>query len=156
MKKLSLLLNVVLLAVIAFGAYKFIVEGNVEEADDGRTAIMLEPGERDLVLGEMRTFLEAVQGIVAAIAVEDLATVATLSTPVGMVATEGEAASLMGKLPLEFKLLGMATHGLFDDLALEATSTGDGQAVTASLGVLMENCTGCHAGYRFDVEPSGS
>lgn len=155
MKKFSLLLNVVLIAVIAFGAYKFIIEGNVEEADDGRTAIMLEAGERNLVLSEMRTFLEAVQGIVTAIAQDDMATVAALSTPVGMVATEGEAASLMGKLPIDFKLLGMATHGLFDDLAATA-GAGDATAVTADLGVLMQNCTGCHAGYRFDVEPSGS
>ena len=155
MKKLSLLLNVVLLCVIAYGGYKFIIEGSVEQADDGRTAIMLSSGERDLVLGEMRTFLEAVQGIVTAIAEDDMATVAELATPVGMVATEGEAASLMGKLPIEFKLHGMATHGLFDDLAEQATETGDRQLVTASLGVLMENCTSCHAGYRFDVAGTG-
>ena len=155
MKKLSLILNIVFAAVIAVGAYKFIFAGSTEVADDGRTAILLEAGERDFVLGEMRLFLESVQGIVAAVAENDMAKVAELSTTVGMASTGGETAALIGKLPLEFKTLGLATHALFDDLAAEATETGDPTIMTASLGVLMENCTSCHAGYRFDVAGTG-
>ena len=155
MKKFSLILNVVLAAVVALGAYKFIIAGSVEIADDGRTAILLEAGERDFVLGEMRVFLEAVQGIVAAVAENDMASVAELSTAVGMGSTGGETAALIGKLPLEFKTLGLATHALFDDLATLATDNGDSTVVTANLGVLMENCTNCHAGYRFDVAGAG-
>jgi len=155
MKKFSLSLNVVLAAIIVFGVYKFLIEGSVEEAEDGRTAILLTTGERDFVLSEMRGFLEAVQGIVAAIGDEDMAVVASIATPVGSAAIGGETAALLGKLPLEFKTLGMATHGLFDDLASTARS-GKATAVTAELGVLMQNCTHCHAGYRFDIEPTGS
>ncbi len=155
MKKLSLILNLVFAVVIAVGAYKFIFAGATEIADDGRTAIMLEAGERDFVLGEMRVFLETVQGVVAAIAENDMAKVAELSTAVGMGSTGGETAALIGKLPLEFKTLGLATHALFDDLAQEATDMGDPTVITASLGVLMENCASCHAGYRFDVAGMG-
>lgn len=155
MKKLSLILNMVFIAIIAVGAYKFIIAGSTEIADDGRTAILLEAGERDFVLGEMRLFLETVQGVVAAIAENDIAKVAELSTAVGMASTGGETAALIGKLPLEFKTLGLATHALFDDLAAEATDRGDSNVVTASLGILMENCTSCHAGYRFDVAGAG-
>ncbi len=155
MKKFSLILNIVFAGVIALGAYKFIYAGSIEIADDGRTAIMLEAGERDFVLGEMRGFLETVQGVVAAVAQNDMAKVATLSTAAGMASTGGETAALIGKLPLDFKTLGLATHALFDDLATEATDMGDPTVVTASLGVLMENCTSCHAGYRFDVAGMG-
>ncbi|HIP22549.1 MAG TPA: hypothetical protein EYG79_02970 [Rhodobacteraceae bacterium] len=155
MKKLSLILNIVFIAIIAVGAYKFIIAGSTEVADDGRTAILLEAGERDFVLGEMRLFLETVQGVVAAVAENDMAKVAALSTAVGMGSTGGETAALIGKLPLDFKTLGLATHALFDDLAAEATDLGDATVVTASLGVLMENCTSCHAGYRFDVAGTG-
>ena len=116
---------------------------------------MLEAGERDFVLGEMRVFLETVQGVVAAVAQNDMAKVAELSTAVGMGSTGGETAALIGKLPLEFKTLGLATHALFDDLATEATDMGDPTVITASLGVLLENCTSCHAGYRFDVAGTG-
>jgi hypothetical protein len=38
-------------------AYKFIVTGSTATGADGRTAILLEPGERALVLREMRGFL---------------------------------------------------------------------------------------------------
>ncbi len=155
MKKLSLVLNLVFAAVIAVGAYKFIFAGATEIADDGRTAIMLQAGERDFLLSEMRVFLETTQGIVSAIAEDDMARVATLSTAVGMASTGGEAAALIGKLPLDFKTLGLATHALFDDLAAEAGTKGDPIAIAARLGTLMQNCTGCHAGYRFDVAGMG-
>jgi cytochrome c556 len=156
MKKLSLILNIVFAGVIALGAYKFIFAGSVEVADDGRTAIIVQAGERDFLLGEMRGFLEAVEGIVAAIAADDLETVASLSTSVGMAATGGETAALIGKLPLDFKTFGLATHALFDDLAAEATAGGDRMAVAASLGALLGNCTTCHAGYRIDVADAGN
>ena len=47
--KFSWLLNLVLLVALAGLAYKFIVVGNVVKSEDGRTALVLEAGERDLV-----------------------------------------------------------------------------------------------------------
>ena len=155
MKKLSLLLNVVLLAVIAYGGYKFLIEGSVKPSDDGRTAIILLGDERDFVLGEMRGFLETVEGIVTGIAENDMEAVATVATAAGMGSVGGETAALIGKLPLEFKTLGLDTHALFDDLAAAATESNDPAIVTAKLSALMQNCTGCHASYRFDVEGTG-
>jgi hypothetical protein len=155
MKKFSLLLNVILIGVIAYGGYKFLIEGSVRPTDDGRTAILLTAGERDHILGDMRGFLETVQGINEALGQGDLKTVADIATAAGSAAAEGAPAALIGKLPLDFKNLGMATHGLFDDLAKTATESGDVATTTAALGDLMLNCTGCHAGYRFDVEGTG-
>ena len=150
--KISWTITTVLALMLAFVGFKFIT-GSVEETDDGRTAIIMTAPERDMVLGEMRTFLEGVQSIVEAIAADDMATVATTATSVGMAATGGEPAALIAKLPLEFKALGMGTHKAFDDLSMEATDMGDGDIVLAQLGELMLRCTSCHAGYRFDVEP---
>jgi len=155
MKKLSLLLNVVLLGVIAYGGYKFIIEGSVKPTDDGRTAIILTGDERDFVLGEMRGFLETVEGVVTGIADSDMQAVAAVATAAGMGSVGGESTALIGKLPLEFKTLGMDTHALFDDLATAATDSNDPAVVTAKLSALMQNCTSCHAGYRFDVEGTG-
>ena len=50
---------VVLLLIIATMAYKFIVVGSTQKAEDGRIEILLEPGERDLMLKEMRAFVES-------------------------------------------------------------------------------------------------
>ncbi len=71
--KISWTITAVLALMLAFVGFKF-VTGSVEETDDGRTAIIMTTPERDLVLGEMRTFLEGVQTIIEAIAADDMGT----------------------------------------------------------------------------------
>lgn len=145
-----------LVLFIAVMGYKFIVVGSVTESDDNRTAILMTSAERNMILGEMRVFLEAVQTIVEAVAEDDMATVASAATSVGMAATGGEPAALIAKLPLEFKTLGFGTHGAFDELAMEATDMGNSKIVLAKLGDLMLRCTSCHAAYRFDIEETSN
>jgi len=48
------LLSTILVAI----GFKFVVLGSTAKADDGRTAVLLEPAERQAVLGEMRVLLE--------------------------------------------------------------------------------------------------
>jgi len=150
--KFSWGVNAILLVVIAAMAYMFIIRGSVSESEDGRTSIMLSAAERDLVLLEMRGFLEAVEAISIGLADEDLKAVAKAAHDVGMANAQGVPTALMGKLPLEFKTLGHATHAAFDDLSMEAQDMGDGQEVIRKLGTLLSNCTSCHATFRFDVE----
>ena len=145
-------LSTLLLIAIGTMAYLFVIKGSVAASDDGRTAVILSAGERDLVLTEMRGFLESVQAITMGVVKKDMKRVYENAHKVGM-ANAGEVpASLMGKLPLEFKKLGMATHKAFDDLAMEANDIGDPQIVLTKLGLLMNNCTTCHASYKLDIE----
>ena len=51
-----------LLLVVSTLAYKFIIAGSTITAADGRTAILLEPGERALILREMRGFVTGLVG----------------------------------------------------------------------------------------------
>ena len=81
----ALLLAVAVLAAIIAGlAYKFIVVGSTEKSADGRTAIVLAPAERDLVLAEMRGFVAALQQISAALAKDDMQAVAKAARGIGM------------------------------------------------------------------------
>ncbi len=153
--KLCWTISLVLLAAVLGMAYMFLLRGNVVASDDGRTAIVVSSGERDLILTEMRGFLEAVQAITSAIAEEDMPAAAEAARSAGKASVGEVPTSLIGKLPLEFKTLGFETHGLFDDLAKTA-ETGDGKAVAAGLGDLMLNCTSCHAGYRLLAEPDAN
>ena len=147
--------NVLLLGIVALAAYTFIFGTTAEVAKDGRKAIVMSAGEKDLVLGEMRGLLEAVQAITEGVVENDLTTVAASAHAVGMASTGGEPAALIAKLPLEFKTLGMGTHQAFDDLGNEATDMGDPQVVLGMLGDILQRCTSCHAGYRIDVAQSG-
>jgi cytochrome c556 len=152
MKKFSLFLNVVLLAGLAFGAYKFMIQGSVQIAEDGRTTVLVEAGERDFILAEMRGFLETLEGITSALAKSDFDTAANIATAAGMGGAGAAPVPLMGKLPLEFKTKGFELHVLFDDLAAVAKEATEVEPVLAQLGSLIQNCTGCHAGYQLGIE----
>jgi len=147
------LLLVAALAVSAM-AYKFIISGETAQAEDGRQMLMLEPGERALVLMEMRMFLTSVQQIIHAANENDAEGIAKAARTVGRAAQEAVPGSLMKKLPLEFKKLGFDTHTKFDQLALDAEQFGDSAVSLKQLSTLMQNCVGCHAGYRIDpIQP---
>lgn len=149
-KKCSLII-IFLLLVIAGGIYKFIFQGSVSDSADGRSAIHLNGGERDLVLGEMRLFLESVQQIIIGINNEDMSLVSAAARKVGSAAQAAVPGTLMGKLPAEFKALGFDTHSKFDELAKSAEQLGDPQHSLKQLSVLMNNCVSCHAGYKIEL-----
>ncbi len=142
---------VILLLLIAGGVYKFMFQGAVTQSSDGRTAILLNGGERDLVLSEMRAFLETAQQITDAIAKDDMATVAKSARAVGHAAQQGVPGSLMGKLPMPFKRMGLDTHSKFDELAADAEQLGDGNHALGQLSTLMQNCVACHSAYRIEA-----
>ncbi len=140
----------VLLAGLGFMTNKFIIAGKTIPSKDDRTAILVTAEERTMILGEMRKFLETIQGISEATAKGDLETVAMLAIDMGN-ESPNVSPSLMGKLPIEFKSLGSATHGLFTDLG-ETAKGGDANAVLRDMGNLMLNCTSCHADNKFVIE----
>jgi len=149
-KKCSVLI-VFLLLVIAGGIYKFIFQGSASEGADGRMAIHLTTGERDLVLTEMRAFLESIQQLTTGLAAGDMKLVAEAARKSGKAAQAAVPGTLVGKLPIAFKKLGFDTHAKFDQLALDAEEFGDGEHAISQLSTLMNNCVGCHAAYRFSI-----
>lgn len=151
MKNTCLVIIVLLVFIIAGGAYKFLVTGSTTQSTDDRTSILLTPGERDLVLLEMRTFLISVQAITQGVTENDMVRVADAARAVGKSAQVEVPGTLIGKLPLEFKKLGFDTHEKFDLLAINARDQGDAQQVLVQLAELMQNCVACHAAYRLDA-----
>lgn len=151
MRRLCWPIAAALAAIVLLLLYLFLVRGQTAPASDGRTAILLAPAERDLVLAEMRGFLEAVQLITQAVVDQDAAGAAAAAREVGAATQQAVPASLVGKLPLAFKRLGFDTHQRFDQLALDAAELGDTGPVMPALADLMRNCTACHAAYRFEL-----
>ena len=149
-KKCSVIITLLLL-VIAGGSYKFIFQGSTSGSEDGRITVDLNADERDLVLTEMRQFLESVQKITNGITGDDMELVSEYARKAGKAAQGAVPGTLVGKLPLGFKKLGSDTHKKFDQLALDAEEFGDAGHALSQLSVLMENCVACHAAYRFDI-----
>jgi len=133
-------------------AYKFILQGEIIEEPDSRTTILLTQKERDLVLFEMRVFLQSVQQITSGISADDMNLVASSARKSGRNAQIAVPGTLIGKLPIAFKKLGFDTHAKFDELALDAEQLGDGEHTITQLGTLLENCVSCHSAYKFNIE----
>lgn len=152
MQRLCWGLVVVLAVVAAVPLYLFVIRGETVPASDGRTAILLTPGERDLVLAEMRAFLVALQQISQAVVDQDASAAATAAREVGAAAQQEVPYGLVGKLPLAFKRLGYDTHARFDELALNVEQFEATDQTLSELAAVMANCTGCHATYRIDLE----
>ena len=151
MCKLCWTISLVLLLAVSAMTYKFIISGSVAPSSDGREALLLEPGERDLVLAELRAFLESIQTITSAVGKKDSTQIAAAARKVGAAAQQAVPGSLVGKLPLSFKKLGFDTHKKFDMLALDADELEDPEHSLQQLSELMQNCVACHAAYRIDT-----
>ncbi|HMN75207.1 MAG TPA: hypothetical protein PKC97_04020 [Burkholderiaceae bacterium] len=149
--RVQLAIIAVLAVAIAAMAYKFIVAGSVEPSADGRTAIVLEAGERDFVLAEMRGFVSGLQQITAALARDDMKAVAAAARRLGMGAAHSAPVALVGKLPLAFKTLAFSVHRDFDAIALDADSLGDAKHSLGQLADTLGKCAACHSDYRFKL-----
>ena len=139
---------VVLLLIIAAMAYKFIVAGSTEKTEDGRVAILLEPGERALILREMRAFVAGLQLMSDALSRDDMKGVAKVARGMGAARAHDVPLAMMGKLPLEFKTLAFSVHGGFDTIAIDAETIGMPKHTLGQLSDVLQKCVACHSSYQ--------
>lgn len=137
--------------IAAAMAYNFIYRGKVESAPDGRTAVLLKSSERDFVMLEMRTFLEAVRQISRGIENDDMQLVAKAARKVGSAELVHVPGTLMAKLPLAFKTMGLSVHKAFDQMAMDAEQLGDKDHAHSQLNQILPTCTACHSLYSIKL-----
>ena len=123
-------------------------------AADPRQAIVLDESEQAFVLNEMRQYVVSLQRILTALANDDPIALGQAARTMGMQAMRDAPSTLMGKLPMEFRRLGMPTHKAFDEIADAAESGEDTRAILGRLGTVLNNCVACHASYR--LSPAGA
>jgi hypothetical protein len=139
---------VVLLLIIAAMAYKFIVAGSTEKTEDGRVAILLEPGEREMMLREMRAFVAGLQLMSDALSRDDMKGVAKVARGMGTARAHDVPLAMMGKLPLGFKTLAFSVHGGFDTIAIDAETIGMPKHTLGQLSEVLQKCVACHSSYQ--------
>lgn len=122
----------------------FFVKGTTTASSDNRRAIMLSPSEKDLVLGEMRTMLTAVNGVLGALSENDMKKAAIAASSGGMAMAVDTSPVLMAKLPLDFKELGMGTHKAFDDISADITKGATLPEILKSMHQITNRCVACH------------
>jgi hypothetical protein len=128
------------------------IQGRTTPSADGRTIVHLAPAERDFVLTEMRQLLQAVHGIVTGVSHPDRAQghsqAAAAARSAGMVMAVDDNPSLLLKLPLPMKQLGMSVHRDFDELADAITEGATSQHILQGLSKITSRCLTCHEMYQ--------
>ena len=152
--RVYLALAAALLLLTAGMAWKFIIAGSTERAEDGRLAVLVTSQERAMMLSEMRDFVTGLQSISDALAREDMRGVAAAARAMGSAKTKGEPSALMGKLPIEFKVLGLGVHRDFDAIALDAERLGQTRHTLGQLAAALQKCAACHASFQVKATDS--
>ncbi len=135
------------IAVLAF----FFIRGNTAPGTDKRTAVVLAPAERELILAEMRGLLTTVHDVLDGLNKNDMKQVADAARRAGMGSAADVNPALMAKLPLDFKSLGMSVHHDMDDLAQAANSGKSPAELQTMLTNTMSKCLGCHAAWQLQA-----
>lgn len=148
-KYIALVTTTLLVITLSTVGY-FLIKGNAQTAEDGRLSIALRKEERNLVLTEMRMLLEGIQIILQALPENKLKVVEHTASSLGMKSAADVNPSLMAKLPMEFKSMGMGVHRRFDELALKVHSGAGKDEVIKEVSDIMLSCVGCHQAYRLD------
>lgn len=129
--------------------FYFFYFGISSKSEDGRTVVTLKAAERDVVLGEMRVLLEGVQGIIHGAANDDFKEMQSSASNIGAKMAQDLNPSLLAKLPLSFKSVGMEVHRSFDQLAKDIESNKlNKQQVLSEVSEIMNSCIGCHDSFK--------
>jgi cytochrome c556 len=148
-RNICLIAMLLWLMTLAVGAWLF-VRGWTRPGSDGRTEILLAPAERDQILAEMRLLLKTVDGILRGLgdAEIDRRVLAMIAREAGMGMAADVEPTIMAKLPLPFKQLGMSIHKDMDALADAIAEGATTQEIVRRLSDMTARCTACHEMYR--------
>lgn len=139
----------IVLWTLTVGAFAFyFVQGVTSHSSDDRRAIHLDPQEKDMVLGEMRTILSAVNGILTGLSKADPTAVSQAAKSAGMTMAVDGSPVLIAKLPMEFKAIGLSLHGDFDKLSADVDAGLPSDQVITRLSEITNKCVSCHHDYR--------
>ncbi len=120
----------------------------IATAKDNRQTLTLSEAQRGHVYAEMQALLSGTQGILAALARDDMAAVAKQALPLGMGMNHKAEDHLHGVLPKDFITRGMAVHQAFDQIAADATAKKDPKLTLRQLSETLGQCVACHATYQ--------
>ncbi len=144
-KKVALVSFTLWIASVGFIVYK-IQYGNVVLVDK-RMEISLLPEERQLVLGEMRSLLVGLKGIIKGLSTEDFTLVKQAALGNGMGMAQDINPALIAKLPMSFKTMGIGVHKSFDEMAAKIPGATS-KEILKEVDVIMNSCVACHSIFK--------
>jgi len=141
---LSLLLNIILI-------YVFIIKGDTFQSKDNRIALSMSESNKEFVLDEMRVFLESIQQINEGLSTHNTEKIIKACQVSGGSVIEHAPKGLLKTFPIEFKTLGFSTHGIFDEIGINAKNGVDTEIIQNQVNLLLNNCVACHKSYKIST-----
>ena len=122
----------------------------VKLPDDNRIVVKYEPDLRDLVMSEMRDYLEVINEIQQGLADNDPDKIIKAATRQGKISLDETPVRLLKLSPLACKQLGFKGHDIFQAIADSARVHFSKATVNRQLAELTNNCIVCHRTYRVE------
>lgn len=117
---------------------------------DGRKPLPLLAIMADHQKQNMREHLAAMEGIVAALARDDMEGVVQAARPLGLTEAMAEMCQHMGAAAPDFTAMALKFHRTADTI-VDAARHRDRAGVLKALDRTLQTCVGCHATYRQEV-----
>jgi len=122
----------------------------VKLPDDNRIVVKYEPDLRDLVLNEMRDYLEVMNEIQQGLANNDPDKIIKAATRQGQISLEATPVRLLKLSPLACKQMGFRGHDIFQAIADSARVNFKPTTTINQLAELTNNCIVCHRTYKVE------
>ncbi len=153
-KKILIISNVIFVVIISILVYILLFMGTemVKLPDDTRIVVKYEPDLRDLVLNEMRDYLEVMNEIQQGLTENDPDKIVKAATRQGQISLEATPIRLLKLSPLACKQMGFRGHDIFQSIADSARVNFSKETTINQLAELTNNCIVCHRTYKIELE----
>lgn len=151
-KKILIISNIIFLILISVLVYILLFMGTemVKLPDDNRIVVKYEPDLRELVLNEMRDYLEVMNEIQQGLANNDPDKIIKAATRQGQISLEATPVRLLKLSPLACKQMGFRGHDIFQAIADSARVNFKPTTTINQLAELTNNCIVCHRTYKVE------
>ena len=153
-KKILIISNIIFVVIISILVYILLFMGTeiVKLPDDTRIVVKYEPDLRDLVLNEMRDYLEVMNEIQQGLTENDPDKIVKAATRQGQISLEATPIRLLKLSPLACKQMGFRGHDIFQSIADSARVNFSKETTINQLAELTNNCIVCHRTYRLEMK----
>ena len=153
-KKILIISNVIFAIVIFILAYILLFTGTemVKLPDDNRIVVKYEPDLHELVLNEMRDYLEVINEIHKGLAENNSDRIVKAANRQGDISLNETPIRLLKLSPIPCKTMGFKGHDIFQAIADSAKINFNRTTTINQLAELTNNCIVCHRTYKLGVK----
>ncbi len=154
MKKLLIGTSVFFATTTIVLAYILLFTGTemVKNEKDVRITVKYAPDLKDLVLSEMRDYLEVISEIQQGIAEDNPEKIYNAALRQGQASIDETPARLLKLSPIPCKKMGFAGHDLFQAIADSVKTNYNPKTTIKQMAALTNNCIACHRTYKIVSE----